>query len=252
MAEDLNRKEEQCSWYENWFDSEYYHILYGNRDQAEAETFMKNLIQYLSIPPKARIHDLACGKGRHSVFLSSEGFEVTGTDLSAESIRFATQFENDSLSFFRSDMRTTIRYNYFNFVFNLFTSFGYFGSDKDNEEVIRAVYASLLPGGIFVLDYLNTQKVRKELIGNDTKEAGGIRFHISKRLENGYFIKKISFKDKGHEYHFREQVRAFSKEELVTFFLKNGFETIELKGDYALAEFDEQHSDRLILIGKKK
>ena len=31
-------------WYENWFDSEYYHILYNNRNQKEAELFIDKLL----------------------------------------------------------------------------------------------------------------------------------------------------------------------------------------------------------------
>ncbi len=252
MADDRHGTSPDCTWFENWFDSKYYHILYGNRDQAEAELFMNNLIRFLKVPSGARIHDLCCGKGRHSVFLSSKGFEVTGTDLSEASIRFAKQFENESLNFYISDMRTTIRINYFDFVFNLFTSFGYFASDREHEEVVRAVHSSLRPGGIFVLDYLNTSKVKKQLTGTMFKEAEGIRFEINKSLENGYINKKISFSDKGKQYAFQERVRAYTKGELEKALLKNGFEALQFKGNYMLDEFDEEKSDRLIIIGKKK
>jgi SAM-dependent methyltransferase len=244
-------KNTECSWFENWFDSTYYHILYGNHDKSEAERFMESLLAFLKLQPGARIHDLACGKGRHSVFLNSKGYEVVGTDLSGESIAYAMQFENEKLSFFRSDMRNTIRVNYFDCVFNLFTSFGYFGTEREHREVIRAVHSSLKPGGIFVLDYLNTSKILKELVPEQTKEAEGILFHIQKEQRDGYIIKNIQFSDRGKEYHFQEKVRAFSLAELKALFLLNGFELLHLKGDYSLSDFSEQSSDRLILIGKK-
>jgi SAM-dependent methyltransferase len=235
-----------------WFDSKYYHILYGNRNVAEAEAFMNNLIAFLRPSAHARIHDLCCGKGRHSVFLSQKGFEVTGSDLSAESIEYARQFENDSLSFFVNDMRRIIRLNYFDYVLNLFTSFGYFEAESDNDQVLNAVYASLKPGAVFVLDFLNTEKMRHMLVGEETKEAEGIVFHISKRLQPDFFEKEIRFNDAGKDYRFIEKVRSFSRADFEQLFTKAGLTILHVKGNYELTDFDEKQSDRLILIAQKK
>ena len=73
-------------WYASWFDTPYYHILYKDRDYTEAQGFMDNLTNYLNIPEGGKILDLACGKGRHSVYLNSLGYDVTGVDLSEKSI----------------------------------------------------------------------------------------------------------------------------------------------------------------------
>lgn len=239
-------------WFENWFDSKYYHILYGDRDSSEAELFMSNLVSYLNPPPGSKIHDLACGKGRHSVFLNKKGFEVTGTDLSSESISYARQFENAGLSFFESDMRQGIRVNYFDYVFNLFTSFGYFESPKDNEAVVKGVFDSLKKNGVFVLDYMNSEKVCKTMREESSKEAGGILFRIKKHLFSGCFVKDISFRDAGKEFLFQERVKAFSRADFEKLFTLAGFEILDCKGSYKLEPFDEQKSDRLILIARKK
>ena len=61
-------------WFETWFDSEYYHKLYKNRDDKEVEQFINNLINNLQLNLEANILDLACGKGRHSIFLNGKGF----------------------------------------------------------------------------------------------------------------------------------------------------------------------------------
>jgi SAM-dependent methyltransferase len=246
-------KKSKCgiNWFENWFDSRYYHILYKNRNEAEAERFMNNLVILLQIKPGARIHDLCCGKGRHAVFLAKKGFEVTGTDLSVESITYARQFETGSLSFHVQDMRSEFRSDYFDFVFNLFTSFGYFSEAKDNEAVLHAVHASLKKEGVFVLDYLNARKTLEHLQKTETKTAEGIEFHVEKELKGGFIQKQIRFCDKGKEFQFRECVRAFSRQELETLLTKTGFQIVSLKGNYELGDFDEQNSDRLILIAKK-
>jgi hypothetical protein len=33
-------------WFASWFDSPYYHVLYDNRDESEANVFMTNLMQF--------------------------------------------------------------------------------------------------------------------------------------------------------------------------------------------------------------
>ena len=115
-------------WFESWFDSPYYHLLYSNRDEREADLFIKNLINYINPSTKSKILDLACGKGRHSKVLADLGFDVTGIDLSENSIVSAKKMENESLHFYTHDMRFPFRANYFDYTFNFFTSFGYFNT----------------------------------------------------------------------------------------------------------------------------
>ena len=121
---------DSTKWYASWFDTPYYHILYKDRNYAEAELFMKTLTHYLNLEPGDEILDLACGKGRHSVYLNSIGYNVTGADLSENSIAHASKFENDTLRFQVHDMCKPFAFQ-FEAVFNLFTSFGYFENEED-------------------------------------------------------------------------------------------------------------------------
>ncbi len=84
-------------WFENWFDSPYYHTLYKNRDFKEAEDFIQRLLSELSPDEGSFALDLACGKGRHSITLNNAGLNVTGVDLSRESILHAEQFSSENL-----------------------------------------------------------------------------------------------------------------------------------------------------------
>ena len=78
-------------WFSDWFDSKYYHILYTDRDNAEAEHFISNILDFLNPKKEQHILDLACGKGRHSKLLNDLGYRVTGVDLSENSITFQVQ-----------------------------------------------------------------------------------------------------------------------------------------------------------------
>ena len=82
-------------WFKAWFNTPYYHTLYKNRDNSEAKAFIENMIDYLHLEKGAKVMDLACGKGRHSITLNENGLDVVGLDLSDESIAYAKQFENE-------------------------------------------------------------------------------------------------------------------------------------------------------------
>ena len=145
----------QPEWFASWFDSEHYHRLYANRDQHEASAFVDRLITRLAPAPGAAMLDLGCGSGRHSQSLAAHGFQVTGIDLSAASLARARQLAGDSVRFVEQDMRVPFGARAFDYVFSLFTSFGYFEDRRDHTTVIRNIGRSLKAGGTLVLDYLN-------------------------------------------------------------------------------------------------
>src|SRR5690606_34846729 len=99
--------------------------LYQNRDEEEAAIFIEKLIAVTELKKGAKILDLACGKGRHSIQLNKLGFNVIGIDLSVNSIARAKKYENETLRFAVQDMREAIAGEKFDAIFNLFTSFGY-------------------------------------------------------------------------------------------------------------------------------
>src|SRR5436190_18774056 len=100
-------------WFKDWFNSPYYHQLYFNRDEHEASAFINKLIDHLQPPVGSKMLDVACGKGRHSLQLATKGFDVTGIDLSEDSIREALQYESETLHFYQHDMRREFWINYF-------------------------------------------------------------------------------------------------------------------------------------------
>jgi ubiquinone/menaquinone biosynthesis C-methylase UbiE len=241
----------QAEWFKDWFNSPYYHILYKNRDDSEAAKLIDALIKHLKLQKDDIIWDLACGMGRHSVYLNKKGFRVIGTDLSENSIQQAVQHSNATLDFYVHDMRTPFRMNYFTHVFNLFTSIGYFDNFNDNAKVFKNVYSALKPTGVFVVDFLNTNMVQSCLPYSDKKTIEGITFNITKRAEKKHIIKKIEFSDKGKDYYFEEKVSLLSRSDFETIAKSAGFKIESVFGDYDLKPFDISKSDRLILIFKK-
>ncbi|MBF8150807.1 class I SAM-dependent methyltransferase [Winogradskyella sp. F6397] len=236
-------------WYASWFDTPYYHILYKDRDYTEAQNFMDNLTNYLNIPEHGKILDLACGKGRHSVYLNSLGYNVTGADLSEQSIAHAKQFENESLRFDVHDMSKPYP-DTFDAVFNLFTSFGYFEDDKCNLETIKSIQAELNDFGFGVIDFMNTNYIIDNLIAEDVKTVDGIDFHQKRSVKEGYIVKDISFEADGEHFEFQERVKAFTLKDFETLFEKAGVHLLDVFGDYKLHKYHAKTSERMIMIFK--
>ena len=234
-------------WFSSWFDTPYYHILYKNRGDEEAQEFMQNLVNFLKLPQGASILDLACGKGRHSVYLNKLGYNVTGVDLSANSIAYAKQFENECLRFRTHCMCKPVGEK-FDAVFNLFTSLGYFDDERENRESIVAIKDEIKEGGWGVIDFMNVKKVINNLVPFEIKTVKGIDFHISRRVQDGFILKDIEFEDKGEDYAYTEKVKALTLEKFLFYFEKAGIELVNTFGSYQLAPYDEENSDRLILV----
>jgi ubiquinone/menaquinone biosynthesis C-methylase UbiE len=228
-------------------------MLYRHRSREEAERFIHALVKHLNVEPGSIVLDLACGKGRHSKALFDLGLRVTGVDLSPGSIHEALKMERDGLEFFVHDMRCPFRINYYHYIFNLFTSFGYFNSVRDEHKAIRSAAVGLQRGGKLVIDYFNAYVVRKLIVDNPegSDEFKGVLFNWKKTVENNRVIKTININDAGKISVFKESVRLLSLEDFKEL-LKNDFDMLEVFGDYQLNAFDVVQSPRLIMIAVKK
>lgn len=237
------------TWYSSWFDTAYYHILYKDRNYREAQVFMDNLTHYLNLPGKSKVLDLACGKGRHAIYLNQLGFDVVGADLSENSIAEANKNANETLRFVVHDKRKPFEEK-FDAIFNLFTSFGYFEHREDDINTLIAIKQSLSEYGFAVIDFMNSQNVIENLIPEEIKEVDGITFQIKRFFINGFIIKEIDFEDKGETFHFTEKVRAYSLEDFQNMMNETGIYLLDTYGDYKLKKFHKNTSERLIMIFK--
>jgi len=242
---------EKINWYKDWFNSPFYHILYKNRDLKDAKLLIDNLIKYLNPSNEAKVLDLACGKGRHAIYLNQAGFDTIGLDMSINSINEAKIFENEKLKFIVGDMRAIPFQNEFDLVFNLFTSFGYFDNQEDNIRTLQSVFSSLKNNGTFVLDFFNTNKVIKTLITDEVKVAEEIAFKINRKVADNIIIKTIHFEFEGEVYSFEERVEALTLSDIQGFAEKSGFLVTDVFGSYQLEDYHAEQSDRMIFIMKK-
>ena len=240
---------ESNNWFASWFDTTYYHILYKDRNYREAQIFMDNLTHYLTLPEHAKVLDLACGKGRHSIYLNQLGFTVSGVDLSEKSIEIASKNSNDTLQFKVHDMREPL-HEQFDAVFNLFTSFGYFEKEEDNLKTLISIKENLSEYGFAVIDFMNVHFVLDHLVAEEIKSVDSIDFHLKRYVLDGYIIKEIDFEINSEKFHFEEKVRALTLDDFTKMMQEAGIYLLDTFGDYKLKKYHKNTSERLSMIFK--
>lgn len=240
------------AWFEQWFNTKYYHILYSHRNESEARKFLIKLMDFLSIPAKSKIIDIGCGRGRHAKFLSEMGYEVTGIDLAKSSIDYAKRFEGKKLHFFCFDKRNIFKKGHFDLALNLFTSFGYLKNREDLEKALTSMGSNLKKGSVFVLDYLNAHQIKHCDLSSTKIVNDNVVFEISKEIKGHQIIKQIDVSDGDFKQTFYEEVHLITEDEFRALFEVASMNILHTFGNYDLEEFDPKNSDRLIIIAQKR
>ncbi|MCS6819190.1 MAG: methyltransferase domain-containing protein [Chitinophagales bacterium] len=240
-----------CNNITHWFNSPYYHILYKHRDETEAESFINNLCERLSLSPGLKVLDVGCGRGRHARILSRKGMYVTGIDISENNITEAKKLHDEKLYFEKWDMRNPYKEKYFDIVVNFFSSFGYFDSEDENLLALKSIVSNLKEYGTLILDYMNSEWTVKNIRQREIVTIENIQFHITRKVQQGYVLKKISFISKsGVHEEFCEKLRIITLDTFKDYFKKANLAVTHLFGDYELNSFDSANSPRMIFVCK--
>lgn len=243
---------EHKEWYKDWFNTQYYHLLYSHRNENEAEFFISNLVKWIQLPSNSILWDNACGKGRHAHIFAKYGYRVIGTDICPENINYANQkYASQNVQFFIHDMRREFYQNYFDLCVNLFTSIGYFQYDYENKKVIRVMANSLKKGGYLLIDFFNPKYVIENIVPHETINIQNVSFEINRNIQDGFVIKKIQVIDGHLKLNFEERVRLCNKDFFLIELNKSNIENISVFGDYDLSPFHENLSKRMIFLGRK-
>jgi SAM-dependent methyltransferase len=245
------------SWFEEWFDSPLYEKLYAYRNEAEAAQ-LADLIEKI-IPKKIypRILDLGCGRGRHSITLAERGYRVTGIDLSEEAIKKARKQSDEkqleNTEFLVRDMRLPLKAT-FDAVLNLFTTFGYFLDDDENRKVLQSTRQMLQTDGIFLIDFLNAEQVKKEIIPEDKGSFKEIEFQIKRYIKNGMVYKEINFRGPSlsEPVQYQERVKLYDLDWFEENLNASGFSLRKVYGSYTGQPFSIDESSRLIMVCRKE
>lgn len=240
-------------WFKDWFSSDLYLEVYHKRNLNDARILLNTILNFVDIKKGSSVLDAACGAGRYSYLLAEKGFDVFGFDLSKNLLNIAKKTADDfaiSQKFICADIRNFCVKNKFSAIFNLFTSFGYFNTEKENFMFIKNSPNFLTKGGYFVIDFLNSNYVIKNLIPVSQKNINGKTITEKRSIIRDRVVKEIEVQaDKG-VYNFRESVALYPYEKILSKFEEFGYERIEFLGDYSGSIFNKDISERFIGIFK--
>ncbi len=233
-------------WSTQWFDSPYYGLLYGHRDDTEAHAWVDTILGRWRLPAGSSVLDMACGRGRHALWLAIAGMRITGIDLSKESIKEARVRVPEG-SFLVHDMHEPLGGTHFDAAICLFTSIGYSNSETDDQQVFHSAFANIRPGGRFVLDHMNTQHVLANLVPKENRLIEGVDFHIVRELDGDILVKRIEVTDAGVRSSFEERVRTLTPARLESMALNAGFLVEDITGGPDPRPFDPHVADRFVI-----
>ncbi|MFN7249998.1 MAG: class I SAM-dependent methyltransferase [Anaerobacillus sp.] len=237
-------------WYEDHFQEDYLKI-YNHRNE-NAETELQNIMKFIPYQEGQKLLDLCCGAGRHSRWFANQKLTVTGVDLSLALLQEAKKHLNrEEINYVKSDMREINFENEFDIVANLFTSFGYFDRDSENERVFSRVYSSLKTGGYFLFDYLNPMFIKGNLVPFSQKSIDDTEILEYRKIVTNTVVKRIIMKDLYSKRIYEERVKLYSEKQIKKMLENNSLKPLHLFGNYDGSPYIAENSPRLIYICQK-
>jgi SAM-dependent methyltransferase len=222
-------------------------------EQAVAE--VDRVVRLLQITPPARVLDLGCGVGRHSLELARKGFIVTGVDRTKSYLKQAgekAERENLNVELVQSDMRAFRRPGAFDAVISLFTTFGYFEDINDDRKVVMNVCDSLKPGGVFIMSTHGKETLSKVFQKRIWEEHDNIIVLQEQTVsQNWSWMQSRWIMLRGNERI--ENIishRLYAASEIATLLTGGGFGRVDVYGDGEGHPYDET-ARGLVVVGHK-
>ena len=230
-------------------------ILFNQQRQASTPEEVDKIIKLLQIEGPARILDLCCGQGRHSLEFARRAFDVIGVDRTAaylEKAGLVAEQRNLKATFKLGDMREYCVPNHFDVIVNLFGSFGYFENLDDDRKVVANMYTSLRAGGRFLIETAGKEILARHFQERDWSEQGDLLILSERKVsQNWSRVETRWIVIRGtHRVEHRVSVRSYSAVELSALLFDCGFPTVRIYGSLDGIEYD-QNAQRLVVVGQK-
>ena len=151
----------QPEWPVAFFDDDYLRIYRPQFSPERTASETAFIARSLRAPERGELLDLACGFGRHAIGMAKLGYRVTGVDFNPHYLEIAAAdaaAAGVTVTWKSGDMRALGFERAFDAVYSYFTSFGYF-EDDENERVLAEVARALRPGGAFLLEMVNRDRL---------------------------------------------------------------------------------------------
>ena len=245
-----------------WQRSMYDHMFAESTLNSEslkiiAKQEVDFLVSTLSLLDGAAVLDAPCGTGRHSRILAEFGYNVTGLDISSACIDIANKSSKiPGVQYKLGDLKDLSAYSgRFDCTLNLFSSFGYFSTDAENESVLDEMIKTLRPSGKLVLNLVN-----RDFLLSIYKPAFWFKSGPVLTINAGSYDPQTHYNESymtlrneetGETTLSYHRIRLYSSEEIVGLLKRHGLKDVQLFGDFKGSEFDKMKSSHPFFIGTK-
>jgi SAM-dependent methyltransferase len=227
-------------WESDVFDLQLAEVLFDSPRLKLAKTEVKNLIRLSRLKKGGMVLDAACGVGRHSLDFARLGYEVCGVDASpayvAQARRMAKKEGLKKARFEKGELRDLYRFqNSCDLVINLYNSFGYYASERDNLEALSQMASALKPGGSLVLDLIPRESIEVNFKERDWRPTAGGGYLMEKRTWAGQGRRLLNEWILALDGHLREihwDLRLYSVDELKAMFRRLGLRHLRAMRDF--------------------
>jgi SAM-dependent methyltransferase len=243
------------SWWDAYFDELYLRMLQATLPPEQTAQELAGVLAMLELQPGARILDLCCGQGRHAIPLARAGYRVVGLDRSPYLLGQARQAANGAgagISWVQGDMRHLPWAETFDACLNLFTSFGYFEAEDQNQQVLVEVFRALKPGGRFILDLSNRDYFLLRLWPYSWRRYGQAILLENTTFDPATcrFASNFTWVEGERRESLSHSVRHYTAPELEGMLWRAGLVPLALYGGFDASPLDLE-SKRLIVVAKK-
>jgi ubiquinone/menaquinone biosynthesis C-methylase UbiE len=248
---------EPQAWFENFFVAGGYASVLADipPDRTARET--QFIAGALRLPPGSRILDLCCGVGRHSIALADQGYEVVGVDLNESALDIARQRAKEAgvkVQFVCADMRNIPFSGELNAVINIFSSFGYYETDDEDGQVLRAVAKALRDGGRFLIDTQSRGWLFRRFRESEWREEADGSLVLARTeldlLTSRYKTVEKVLRPDGRQIQRPYTFRSYTLTELAQLMRSAGLEPTQTWGDFDGSPYSLE-SRRMIVLAKK-
>jgi SAM-dependent methyltransferase len=164
-------------WFKDLYDDFRMMTGFGSVSEEQTKKEVDFLRDVLQLPQSAKILDLFCGAGRHSLEFARRGYVVTGVEYNPDYLKLANSLateRNVAPNFIQGDVRHVDYGAGYDAVIIMFHSFGYF-SDEEDTLVLTKIYDALKASGRFLIEILNRDWIIKNFAEIQEREIEGIR-----------------------------------------------------------------------------
>ena len=246
----------QDSWHsQDAFWELFEPVLFNQQRLSSTPGEVDKIEKLLQIEGRAKILDLCCGKGRHSLEFSRRAYDVIGVDRTAayiEKARLEAEKLNLNATFIHGDMREYRVPNNFDVIINMFGSFGYFENPDDDRKVVTNMCQSLRAGGQFLIETAGKEIVARNFQEMEWSEVGDLLVLSERKVSQNWGrieTRWIVIQGTKRVEH-RVSVRSYSAVELSSLLFDCGFSKVQVYGSLDGTEYD-QRAQRLVVVGRK-